>query len=34
MLKRLYDRLIDVAAGPNAIWALVSSQWGGINYNV
>ena len=24
MLKRLYDRLIEVAAGPNAMWALVA----------
>jgi len=24
MLKRLYDRLITVAAGPNAIWALIA----------
>jgi membrane protein YqaA with SNARE-associated domain len=23
MLKRLYDRLIEIAAGPNAIWALI-----------
>ncbi|HXP05918.1 MAG TPA: YqaA family protein [Stellaceae bacterium] len=23
MLKRLYDRLIDLAAGPNALWALI-----------
>jgi hypothetical protein len=21
MLKRLYDRLIEIAAGPNALWA-------------
>jgi len=24
MLKRLYDRMIDIAAGPNAIWALIA----------
>jgi len=24
MLRRLYDRMIDIAAGPNAIWALVA----------
>ncbi|HYM73719.1 MAG TPA: YqaA family protein [Stellaceae bacterium] len=24
MLKRIYDRLIDIAAGPNAIWALLA----------
>jgi membrane protein YqaA with SNARE-associated domain len=24
MLKRLYDRLIEIAAGPNAMWALVA----------
>ncbi len=24
MLRRLYDRMIDIAAGPNAIWALIA----------
>jgi membrane protein YqaA with SNARE-associated domain len=24
MLKRLYDRMIDIASGPNAIWALIA----------
>ena len=24
MLKRLYDRMIEIAAGPNAIWALIA----------
>src|SRR5580692_3304907 len=24
MLKRLYDRIIQIAAGPNAIWALIA----------
>jgi membrane protein YqaA with SNARE-associated domain len=24
MLKRLYDRLIEIASGPNAIWALIA----------
>ncbi len=24
MLRRLYDRLIEIAAGPNAIWALIA----------
>src|SRR3984957_9415859 len=24
MLRRLYDRMIEIAAGPNAIWALIA----------
>jgi membrane protein YqaA with SNARE-associated domain len=24
MLKRLYDRMLDIAAGPNAMWALIA----------
>ena len=24
MLKRLYDRMIEIAAGPNALWALIA----------
>jgi membrane protein YqaA with SNARE-associated domain len=24
MLKRFYDRMLEVAAGPNAIWALIA----------
>jgi membrane protein YqaA with SNARE-associated domain len=24
MLKRIYDRMIEIAAGPNAIWALIA----------